>query len=319
MPEPLIIGSRSSKLAMTQSHWVADHLRGFHPGLEVTIVEIKTSGDKNLGVSLSAFGGKGAFTKELEDAILAGTCDIAVHSLKDLPTNMPESLRVLCTPAREDTADVVILREPLSGGKVQPLAYIPTGATVGSSSLRRRAQLARMRPDLKVIEFRGNVDSRLRKLRDGEADACILASAGMRRLNLIEHSSDGLLVDGLQGYELTAPDWLPAVGQGALGIEGRKGDDRVVHLLAALHDAGTFAATSAERAFLHALGAGCQAPVAGLAESSEGSSLRLKGRVLSHDGKTLVQHEALGHIDNPDALGKLVAEACLKAGAEKLL
>jgi hydroxymethylbilane synthase len=313
MPEKIVIGSRGSKLALTQSRWVADELRRFHPGLQVEIVEIRTTGDKNLGVSLSAFGGKGAFTKELEDAILAGTCDIAVHSLKDLPTTLPAGLRVLCTPVREDTSDLLIMRES------RTLKSLSKGAIIGSSSLRRRAQLARLRPDLKMIEFRGNVDTRLRKLRDGVADACILAAAGIRRLGLLWYTSAELLVDGFTAQPLIPPDWLPAAGQAALGIEGRALDDRVARLLAPLHDPGTFAATAAERAFLSKLGVGCQAPVAALAEPGDGRKLRLTGRILSTDGKTLVHRDATGSMDEPEDLGEAVARACQRAGSRKLI
>jgi hydroxymethylbilane synthase len=291
---------------MTQSRWVASELRRIHAGLEVEIIQIKTTGDKNLGASLAEIGGKGAFTKELEDAILESRCDIAVHSQKDLPTKLPDGLRILCTPPREDTADVVVMRQPEAATE-QPLGFIPTGMTIGTSSLRRRAQLAHLRPDLQVIEFRGNVDSRLRKLKGGEAFACILAAAGVKRLGLV----DGDTVDGLPASFLHPPEWLPAVGQGALGIEGRAADELTAQLLAPLHDAATFAATAAERAFLSRLGAGCQAPVGALGLSVEGSSLRLKGRILSPDGKTAADHEALGKIDQPESLGKLVAEACL--------
>ena len=309
VPDKLTIGSRGSKLAMTQSRWVADELRRFHPKLEVDIVEIKTSGDKNLGVSLSAFGGKGAFTKELEDAILAGRCDIAVHSLKDLPTTLHEGLGVLCTPKREDTADVLIARSREHVAKGLPLPLLALSATVGTSSLRRRAQLASLRPDVQVVEFRGNVDTRLARLREGKADGCILAVAGVSRLGLVKVPHPGAEVDGMPCMFLLPPAWLPAAGQGALGIEGRAGDARIAKLLAPLNDSATMVATRAERAFLQALGVGCQAPVAALATVA-GDALTLTGRVLSADGKAMVEHTSVGKAADPDVLGKTVAAKC---------
>jgi len=317
--QKITLGTRGSKLALVQANWVADALRRFHQGLRVELVTIKTTGDKNLRSPLAEIGGKGAFTKELEDAIFEGRCDIAVHSLKDLPTNLPAGLRVLCTPLRENTADVLLAtgRDHKLAG--QPLPQLAEGARVGTSSLRRRALLARLRPDLKIVEFRGNVDSRLRKLKHGDVDACILATAGLSRLGLIESLHGGAVVDGLPCQFLLPPQWLPAPGQGALGIEGKDGDAGLVQLLAPLHDAGTFAATAAERAFLRTLGAGCQSPVAALAQSSEGSTLRLVGQVYSRDGRKVIGHEAVGGIDKPEELGESVAQACLRAGAGKLV
>ncbi|MCB9893846.1 MAG: hydroxymethylbilane synthase [Planctomycetes bacterium] len=322
MAEKIIIGSRGSKLAMTQSNWVADELRSFHPGLEIEIVEIKTTGDTRLGASLTEIGGKGAFTKELEDALLAKRCDIAVHSLKDLPTNLPDGLRVTCTPRREVTDDALIYRTPIGtiDDDLEPLKYLPEGASVGTSSIRRKALLLAARPDVKIVEIRGNVDTRLRKLEELGLDAIILAAAGLSRLGILDVSPRPDRVDSrYDSLALKAPGWLPAVGQGALAIEAREDDERVAHLLAALHDAATFAATAAERAFLHRLGAGCQAPVAALATAPEGSTLKLRGRVMSLDGKTVVGTKAVGQIDKPDELGEQVAEWCLANGADGLL
>jgi hydroxymethylbilane synthase len=307
MADVVTIGSRGSRLALTQSRWVAAALEAAHPGLRVDIVEIKTTGDRNLGASLSELGGKGAFTKELEDAMLEGKCDIAVHSLKDLPTILPEGLRILCTPAREDTADILISREPLPW----PL---PPGTVVGSSSLRRKAQLHALEPSLKVIEFRGNVETRLRKLREGQADATLLAAAGLKRLGLLHDGAD--TVDGLPCRWLEAPDWLPAVGQGALGIEGRDDDTRTEALLAPLHDAATFDATTAERAFLNALGAGCQAPVAALAVRA-GEGVELRGRVLSVSGDQCFEGASGG--TDADSLGRGLADRLKSEGAMAVL
>ncbi|MBZ0137973.1 MAG: hydroxymethylbilane synthase [Planctomycetes bacterium] len=322
MTERLIIGSRASKLALTQSNWVADELCRFHPGLEVEIVEIKTTGDVKLGASLSEIGGKGAFTKELEDALLEERCDLAVHSLKDLPTELPEGLRVGCTPTRENTDDALIYHNRIGtvDDDSDPLGFLKQGAVVGTSSLRRKAQLLHTRPDLRVVEWRGNVDTRLRKLKDGDADAIILAAAGLLRMGLIDLSTRPDRVDAsFDSLALRAPAWLPAVGQGALGIEIREGDSRLLRLLAPLHDAATFAAAAAERAFLNRLGAGCVAPVGALASVPEGSTIRMTGRVLSGEGITSVQHTAKGKINEPEKLGVEVADWCLKHGADKLI
>jgi hydroxymethylbilane synthase len=309
MADVITIGSRGSRLALTQSRWVAAALEAVHPGLAVNIVEIKTTGDRNLGASLSELGGKGAFTKELEDAMLEGKCDIAVHSLKDLPTILPDGLRVLCTPAREDTRDVLISREALPWPP-------PPGAVIGSSSLRRKSQLHALEPTLKVIEFRGNVETRLRKLREGEADATLLAAAGLKRLGLLHDGADN--VDGLPCRWLEPPAWLPAVGQGALGIEGRADDRRTEELLAPLHDAATFAATSAERAFLNGLGAGCQAPV-GARATVEGDKVSLIGRVYSVDGQQVFEGEVAGPSQDAKALGQSLADTLKAKGAIAVL
>lgn len=320
MTRRFVIGSRGSKLALTQSRWVMAELLRFHPGLQISIVEIKTSGDRNLGASLSELGGKGAFTKELEDALLERRCDLAVHSLKDLPTSLPAGLKLGCTPARECTDDLLILRDPArEADRDNPLASLPEGAVVGSSSLRRRAMLLATRPDLRVIEFRGNVDTRLRKLDAGEADAAILAAAGLNRLGLLDAGRFPARVqDRFDALPLQPPVWLPAVGQGALGIETRADDAELLALLAPLHDAGSFAAVAAERAFLNRLGAGCQAPVAALGSSQQGSTLVLAGRVLARDGTRAVETTEQGTISDPEELGRRVAECCLRDGPELL-
>lgn len=322
MPHKVIIGSRSSKLALTQSNWVADQLRKFHPDLRVEITEIKTTGDEKLGASLSEIGGKGAFTKELEDALLEGRCDLAVHSLKDLPTVLPDGLRIGCTPERECTDDALVYRERLGtiDDDANPLEFLREDAVVGTSSLRRKAQILHARPDIRVVEWRGNVDTRLRKLGEGGADAIVLAVAGLNRLGLIDISTRPDRVDSrFDSLALKSPAWLSAVGQGALGIEIRESDSRLIQLLAPLHSAATFAATAAERAFLNRLGAGCVAPVGALATVPEGSVVKLTGRVLSEAGVTSVEHGAIGDIAEPERLGVKVAEWCLSNGADKFV
>ena len=313
----LVIASRGSALALTQSRWVAQRLMRIHKGLEVRIEEIRTTGDIKQKQSLQAIGGKGAFTKELEDALIDKRCDIAVHSLKDLPTLLPAKLAILCTPKREDVSDLLIFRtpQPVNEMTEDPFALLPQKEIVGSSSLRRRAQIMARRPDLKVIEFRGNVDTRLRKLAEGKADAIVLALAGIKRLGLLEKGQ----VQGMDCFILKPTHWLPMVGQGALAVEGRKLDRRVAKLLAPLHDAGTFAAVSAERAFLRTLGAGCTAPVGAYGVANVGSTLTLRAAVFAPDGSIRIERSGKGVISAPDALGDDIARQCIKDGAATLL
>lgn len=321
MTDGLTIGSRGSKLALIQSEWVKAELNRIHPGLSVDITVIKTTGDEKLEASLTEIGGKGAFTEQLEQAMLDGRCDMAVHSLKDLPTSLPEGLRLGCTPPRENVEDALVFARRIDPvDDAAPLAPLNQGASVGTSSLRRKAQLLALRPDLKVIELRGNVETRLRKLAEGQADAVILAAAGLKRLGMLDHDRVPQRVDGrFDALRLTPPGWLPAVGQGALGIEVRTDDHRLLELLAPLHDSTTWAATACERAFLNRLGAGCMAPVGALALVPQGSTIRFHGRVLSGDGGTMVERAATGEIDSPEALGKATAEWCIQNGAEGLL
>lgn len=314
----LVIASRASTLALTQSRWVAQRLERFHPGLKVVIREIKTTGDIRQRQSLQAIGGKGAFTQELEEALLEKSADIAVHSLKDLPTTLPAGLRILCTPRREDPSDLLILRKPQPANQLaqDPFALLAPGAKVGSSSLRRRALILARRPDLKVIEFRGNVDTRLRKLGEGKADAIVLARAGIKRLGLLK---DGRVSDRFDCFVLSPPQWLPMIGQGVLGIEGRSADRRAGRLLAPLHDAGAFAATAAERAFLRELAAGCSAPLGAYGRAPQGSTLFLHAAVYSADGTRRIEVEGKGVIDKPDDLGRELARQAIARGAAKFI
>lgn len=299
----LRLASRGSALALTQSRMIAAALEKAHKGLRVEIVEIKTSGDVKLGQSLQAIGGKGAFTKELEDALLEKRADLAVHSLKDLPTTLPDGLTLGCTPEREEVADVLLLREhqPLNELTEDPFHLLPRNAVLGSSSLRRRAQALMHRRDLKIIEFRGNVDTRLRKLEEGKAQACLLAHAGLKRLGLMES------LDKRFGVFILPPHkWLPAVSQGCLGIECRADDKRTLELLAPLHDENTFACVTAERAFLHALGAGCTAPVGAHAEVAKGE-VKLKGAMFAEDGSGAKRGEATGPSRDAAKVGEKAA------------
>ena len=296
------IGTRGSHLARWQSGWVADQLRALHPGLEVELVEIKTQGDRDRNSPLAAIGGTGLFTKEIQRALVEGLVEVAVHSLKDLPTQGPSGLTLGAVPTREDVADALIAPRDRT---LQGLAH---GATVGTGSLRRRAQLLHARPDLQVVGIRGNVETRLNKALDGELDAVVLAEAGLRRLRLDKHVTE----------RLGPPGFLPAVGQGALGIECRLDDGSTIALLAPLDDPATHRAVVAERRVLAELEGGCMIPLAAFARDVEGA-LALDAFVLDPDGLERVAASATGPIDDPDALGRRVAEILIGRGADRLL
>ena len=301
-PKAIKIGTRGSQLARWQSEWVAGQLRAHHPGLVVELVEIKTRGDRDRNSPLAAIGGTGLFTKEIQRALTDGVVEVAVHSLKDLPTSGPEGLVLGAVPPREDVADALIA--PRAG----TLRNLPTGATVGTGSLRRKAQLLYTRPDLVVVGVRGNVETRLHKALGGELDAVVLAEAGLRRLGLDGHVTE----------RLGPPDFLPAVGQGALGIECRREDGGTLDLLRALDDPATHRAVVAERRVLAELEGGCMIPLAAFARDS-GAELVLDAIVLDPEGRERVAASASGPIDDPDGLGRKVADALRKLGADRLL
>lgn len=266
----ITIGTRGSPLALAQAHEVRDRLATAH-GLavdDIAIRVIKTTGDRVLDRPLAEIGGKGLFTKEIEDALLANEIDLAVHSMKDMQTALPDGLIIGAVLPREDVRDAFISL------KYRSLSDVPAGAVVGSSSLRRQAQLLNMRPDLMVIGFRGNVQTRLKKLEDGVAAATFLAVAGLRRLKMQDRITAMIPTDQM----------LPAVAQGAIGIETRADDARVARLVAPLNDAATAIAVAAERSFLKKLEGSCRTPIAGLAELRDGA-LWFRGQVLSPDGK----------------------------------
>ena len=296
------IGTRGSHLARWQSEWVADRLRAHHPGLTVELIEIKTQGDRDRNSPLAAIGGAGLFTKEIQRALVDGVVEVAVHSLKDLPTNGPGGLTLGAVPPREDVADALI------APRHRTLEALPEGATVGTGSLRRRAQLLHARPDLSVVGVRGNVETRLNKALGGELDAVVLAEAGLRRLGL----------DGHVTQRLGPPGFLPAVGQGALGIECRADDGATLALLAPLDDPATHRAVVAERRVLAELEGGCMIPLAAFARDVDGS-LALDAFVLDPDGVERVAASATGPIDDPDALGRIVAGQLREQGADRLL
>jgi hydroxymethylbilane synthase len=296
------IGTRGSQLARWQSEWVADQLRSHHPGLTVELVEIKTQGDRDRNSPLSAIGGSGLFTKEIQRALVEGVVEVAVHSLKDLPTAGPGSLTLGAVPVREDVADALI------APAAKTLEALPLGATVGTGSLRRRAQLLHARPDLNVVGVRGNVETRLNKALHGELDAVVLAEAGLRRLGLDNHVTQ----------RLGPPSFLPAVGQGALGIECRVDDPATLGLLGALDDPATHRAVVAERRLLAELEGGCMIPLAAFARVENGQ-LALNAFVLDPDGRERIEASSTGPIEDPDELGRKVAEILRGQGADRLL
>jgi len=294
------IGTRGSKLALAQTRAVAERLVAAH-GLDpaaVTVEAIATSGDRVKEGPLREIGGKGLFTKEIEDALLAGHIDLAVHSLKDLESVLPAGLAIACVPRREDPRDAFV---SLQAARLDAL---PKGARLGTSSLRRQAQARRARPDLAVVDFRGNVDTRLRKLDDGVVDATLLAYAGLKRLGLEARATALMDTDVM----------LPAVGQGALAIETRAGDERLAALLAPLHDGPTGACIAAERAFLARLDGSCRTPIAGLAEI-DGGRIRFRGMILSPDGAACFAASREGGAAEAEALGgDAAAELLARAG-----
>jgi hydroxymethylbilane synthase len=296
----ITIGSRGSALALWQANWVKDRLAS--AGHEITIKIIKTSGDKLQNASLAASGTKGLFIKEIEEALLAGQVDLAVHSMKDLPTDLPEGLGVAAVPKREDPHDALVSKNGVS------LQQLPPGARIGTSSLRRQSQLLALRPDLKVVPMRGNVDTRLHKLERGDCEALVLAGAGLKRLGFASHITSWF----------SESEICPAVGQGALAIEISMKNAEVKKAVAPLDHPTTHQAVRAERSMLEALGGGCQLPIAAYAKYDSGD-LSLMGVVADPDGTRLLRACATGKPENPKNLGKQVAEDLLRQGASELL
>ena len=303
MSDAIRIGTRSSELALRQARLVQAAL--LERGVESELVTYRTLGDKRLDEPLSTIGAKGLFTKELEVDLRKGKTDLAVHSLKDLPTESPDGLVVAAVLEREDPRDALVLNRGIQG---QSLDDLPRGSRVGTSSLRRRAQLLAMRPDLEVAELRGNVPTRLKKVDEGRVHAAILAAAGLHRLGAHQHIT----------CYLDAPAWLPAAGQGAIALQVRGDDERIRALADALNDMPTMRAVRAERAFLHALEGGCQVPIAGHAVLTD-DQLSLEGLVASVDGKTIIRDRIEGISRDAQALGVQLADRLLARGADKIL
>ena len=301
-PAKLVIASRESALAMWQAEHIRDRLAALYPKMEISILGMTTRGDQILDVSLSKIGGKGLFVKELETALEDGHADIAVHSLKDVPMHLPPGFILTCICKREDPRDAFV------SNNYANLEALPPGSVVGTSSLRRESQLRARFPHLKIEPLRGNVQTRLRKMDEGQYAAIILAAAGLKRLGLDERIRD-----------LISPEKsLPAVGQGALGIEFRSDRADIAALLRPLHDAETAACVLAERAMSRALAGSCQVPLGGFTEIKDGK-LKMRGFVASPDGKRMVRAEQIGNIDEPEALGNAIADALRAQGADEIL
>lgn len=307
MAEPLRIGSRGSELALWQARWVRDALMRLFPGLPVSIDIIRTTGDKILDAPLSKIGDKGLFTREIEHALLNSAIDLAVHSLKDMPTALPEGLILGAVCEREDARDAFI---PHPGNPIRTLEGQPQGAVVATGSLRRRCQLLALRPDFDVVELRGNLQTRMRKLGESAWQGMLLARAGVVRLGWEEKI----------GETIPAENILPAVGQGALGIEVRRDDVRVLGIVSKLIHHPTLRATLAERALLRRLEGGCQVPIGTYARAGAGASTLVMDAIVGAlDGSTVIRGHAEGDASEPELLGTQLAEQLLADGASKIL
>jgi len=299
---PIKIGTRASQLALWQAEWVASEIEKRHVGTEVELVKIKTTGDKITDVPLAQVGGKGLFVKEIEEALLSGEVDLAVHSMKDVPTYFPDGLELRAITDREDARDALLSRDNVK------LLDLPDGARIGTSSLRRQSQLLCLKPELEILPLRGNLDTRIRKLEEGEYDAIILAAAGINRLGwagkITEYISPAIM--------------LPAIGQGALGIETRIGDERIIDVVDSFNDESTSYAVRAERALLKRLEGGCQVPIAAYGTVYK-NTVSLTGLVASTDGNTVIKDIIEGNVSRAEELGVMLAESLLEAGGTEIL
>jgi hydroxymethylbilane synthase len=298
----LRIATRKSPLALWQTHHVREALCRAHPNLQIKLVEMSTQGDKILDTPLAKIGGKGLFVKELENGLFEKWADIAVHSMKDVPAELPEGLTLSVIMRREDPYDAFV------SNRYANLTALPEGAIVGTSSLRRQSQLLALRPDLQIRSLRGNVGTRLSKLDKGDYDAIVLAAAGLKRLGMAERISEILKPEVI----------LPAIGQGAIGIESRQDDVETFELIAVLNDLVTQQRVTAERAMNARLGGGCQVPIAGFAEIDE-KGLELRGLVGDVQGKEVIRHSIRGAVDLAEELGRQLGNELLTRGADRLL
>jgi len=298
----LNIATRKSALALWQANWVAEQLLRAHPTLRINLVELTTEGDRRLDLTLSKIGGKGLFLKELEEALLRGDADIAVHSLKDVPAQDTPGLRLCAFLPRATPFDALV------SNTYPSLAALPQDASVGTASLRRQAQILHLRPDLNIQPLRGNIDTRLRKQLTGDFDAIILAACGLERLNLSSHIREVLLPDAC----------LPAVGQGVVVVQARSDDAHTQSLLKPLHDRATYAMALAERSMNAILGGSCQIPIAGYATLA-GTELRLHGLVATPDGQTLLKAKYAGDVSEAQQIGEQVAQDLINQGAQDIV
>jgi len=303
MQKIIRIGTRASLLALTQSTWIKGLIEARYPETTVELVKIITKGDKILDVPLAKVGGKGLFVKEIEEALLSNEVDIAVHSMKDVPADLPEGLHIGIITKRENPFDAFV------SNTCATCRELPQGAKVGTSSLRRKSQLANIRPDLVIEDLRGNLDTRLRKLDEGQFEAIILAAAGLNRLSLSDRA---------RSY-FTQEEMLPAVAQGAVGIELRTSDTALLAGLLFMDDQETSLAVRAERGFLHRLQGGCQVPIAGFARLVGGKTLEMTGLVASVTGEKMVRLELSADTTDPEGLGVRLAEKLLAAGGREIL
>ncbi len=309
MRNKIIIGTRSSKLALWQAEFVKSELHKLYPEINIELNKIKTTGDKILDVPLAKVGGKGLFVKEIEEALLRGEADIAVHSMKDVPTEFPDGLHLAVICRREDPRDVLISRVQDSKFRIKNFNSIPHKAKIGTSSLRRSCQLLNIRPDLIIEQLRGNVDTRIRKLDEGMYDAIILAAAGAKRLGL------GNRITEFLSFEVS----LPAIGQGAIGIECRNDDEFVNRLISPLNHEDTAICVKAERAFLKRLEGGCQVPIAAHAIFLDKNTISLDGLVGSIKGDRIIRGNKKGAVSDAEKIGIELAEDILARGAKIIL
>lgn len=298
----LTIGTRGSKLALWQSEYIKARVEEI-TGLPVDLKIIKTTGDKILDVPLAKVGGKGLFTKELEVELMAGTVDLCVHSMKDVPTELPEGLVIAATPERVDPRDVIV------SGAEYTIDSLPQGARVGTSSLRRRSQLLALRPDVEIVDVRGNLDTRMRKAEDGEVDAVILASAGITRMGWADRIT----------HYIDPGQMVPAVGQGAIGVEIREDDEFMQEVCARLTDPATLTCVTAERVVMRRLEGGCQVPIGAYCRVTDESALVMDAFVGSVDGVTLIRHTLEGSTAEPVMLGEAMVDRLLDMGADAVL
>ena len=302
MTREIVIGTRDSALALWQTNWVLENLSKLHPGYKFRVIEMKTQGDKILDVALAKIGDKGLFTKELEMAMIKGEIDLAVHSMKDMPTKLPDGLVIGAICQREEAGDALI------GRSAKSLQQLGPGARVGTSSLRRRAQLLNARPDLQIEDLRGNLNTRIAKLEGQDLDAIILAAAGVKRMGWEDKISERI------PFAVS----LPAVGQGSVGIEIREDDEEIQRLVKTLEHRESSIAIKAERAMLRTLEGGCQIPIGALGKV-DGNQLELEGVVASLDGKELLRTSVVGSVDQAEELGVQLANKLIAMGADKIL